>query len=54
MRNSTFLSSTECISPAAAMYVLPMVLIFSTEENLGLDRSCLTHDKEGETTGEEE
>ncbi len=40
----TFLSSpgAGCVNPAAAMYVLPMVLIFSTEENLGLERSCMT------------
>ena len=37
----TFSSSLSgaCLSPAAAMYVLPMVLIFSTEQNLGLERS---------------
>ena len=30
------------LSPAAAMYVLPMVLIFSTPLNLGFNSSCRT------------
>lgn len=38
---STWFSCPEgMLSPAAAMYVLPMVLIFSTPLNLGFNRSC--------------
>lgn len=32
------------LSPAAAMYVLPIVLIFSTPLNFGLDSSCLVRE----------
>lgn len=38
---STWFSVPEgLLSPAAAMYVLPMVLIFSTLLNLGFRSSC--------------
>lgn len=44
----TFLPSPggECVRPAAAMYVLPIVLIFSTDENLGFESSCVTKTQE--------
>lgn len=39
----TWFSAPEgLLSPAAAMYVLPMVLIFSTLLNLGFRSSCGT------------
>ena len=37
------------LSPAAAMYVLPIVLIFSTPLNFGLDSSCLVREAQKET-----